>query len=107
MAATKTLELDDLALANEEVRAFCARKGIVDELKRLMKLTRERFQVVGNLTFELSADEETGEERVVLNVVAQGELGELSKTYFELMKEWVGVSSPADRESILFSYQSD
>jgi hypothetical protein len=56
-----------------EVREFCTRKQINDELEQTIALARRHFALAGNLRFQVVDDLDCGEHYVGIHIQAEGQ----------------------------------
>ena len=70
MCAMRSLESTEIP---SEVREFCARKQIHDELKQTVVLAKRHFAMAGEPRYQVVNDPECGEHYVSIHIQAEGQ----------------------------------
>lgn len=77
----------DLQLSND-VRAFCQRHQLLNDLTRAIELAKQCFSMVGDPVVVLEQDPEDGEWYLVLEIRVAGEEHECIQAHRRYIRSW-------------------
>ena len=84
-------------LLGPDVQAFCQRHGIVRFVGEAVRLADGLFSPIQGPAVVLDVDGETGEERVVIEVVVDTTPDETGRRYDDYLLQWIAVAPPEAR----------
>lgn len=83
-----------------EVAQFCHRNHLLASLEGAVRLAGESFARLEELKVELESDPETGEEYLVIDMVARGTLDSVLEQHRRYTERWVA-QAPAGRQQLI------
>jgi hypothetical protein len=91
-----------LATVPAEVETFCANNGLIEHLKRGIRLARKHFSAECQIRLYVDTDPEDGDEYVVLEVNSSRDPEVDSESHVQYLEEWsASVKWPASRMILL------
>jgi hypothetical protein len=87
MPAHPSTDVAELQLS-DEVRAFCQRHDLLDDLGRAVDLARQYFSIVADPVLRLEQDPEDGEWYLDVEIRVEGEESECARADREYLRAW-------------------